>query len=396
MKYFISTLFICLCLVSVQAQNSEGIKKHSFSVSDLSDEAFKNFIQPQIEESQFIFFGEQHGIIEVGQATRILYDMARPSGYHTLCIETDAIAAKTITSFFDTEDAVKVARQLDAKYTFSIPFYANEDDYNMFENVVRSGGTLWGIDQTLMTQFRLNFDYMITHTKSATFKSKLIPLREKAITAFEKTIAEKDFMAPYIFKYDEQTHQNLLKIAETEEEQEILENFKNTKEIYEYNFNRQYYLNNEVRARLMKRNFMKYYREAQKEEPTPKVLFKLGGNHAARGLTRTRVYDIANLGSELAISNGMESLHVLCMGVSGTQNVANPFEPEKAVQSIDASKTLPKEFIDLTTNADNKYQIIDTKALRPEAHTFSKEVREIIFKYDVIILLKDAKALTSF
>jgi hypothetical protein len=322
--------------------------------------------------------------------------MARPSGYHTLCVETDAIAAKTITSFFDTENAVKAARQLDAKYTFSIPFYNNEEDYNMFESVLRSGGTLWGIDQTLMTQFRLNFDYMIAHTKSETFKSKLIPLREKAITAFEKTIVEKDFMAPYIFKYDAQTHQDLIAIATVPEEKEILENFKSTKEIYEYNFRGQYYLNNEVRARLMKRNFMKYYKEAQKEEPTPKVLFKLGGNHAARGLTKTRVYDIANLGSELAISNDMESLHILCMGVSGTQNVANPFEPEKAVQSIDASSILPKEFIDLAITTADKYQIIDTKALRPEAHTFSEEVKGIIFKYDVIILVKDAKALTSF
>ncbi|MEP0263702.1 hypothetical protein [Dokdonia sp.] len=396
MKYFISRLFIYLSVVSIQAQNSEGIEKHSFSVSNLSDVAFKDFIQPQIQESQFIFFGEQHGIIEVGQATHVLYDMARPFGYHTLCIETDAIAAKTITSFFDTEDAVKTAQQLNIKYPFSIPFYANEEDFKMFENVLRSGGTLWGIDQTLMTQFRLNFDYMITHTKSEAFKSKLIPLKEKAMTAFEKTIAEKDFMAPYIFKYDTQTHQDLIAVATMAEEKEVLENFKNTKEIYEYNFRGQYYLNNEVRARLMKRNFMKYYKEAQKVEPTPKVLFKLGGNHAARGLTRTKVYDIANLGSELAITNGMESLHILCMGISGTQNVANPFEPEKAVQPIDASKTLPKEFIDLAITTAHKYQIINTKALRPEARTFSEEVRDIIFKYDVIILVKDAKALTSF
>lgn len=396
MKYRILTLFISLSSLTVFAQNLELIKKHSFSVSELSDAQFKNFIQPRIQESQFVFLGEQHGIFEVGEATSILYTLAQPFGYHTLCIETDATAAKTITSFFDKKDPLATAKKLDDKYDFSIPFYNNEEDVSMFENVLTSGGTLWGIDQSLMTQFRLNFEYLIDHTESAAFKKALEPLREKAIAAFEKTVREKDFMAPYIFSYDDETHQGLLTLASTTEEKEILKALKKTQEIYAYNFSGEYYLNNEVRARHMKRNFMRYYKEAQQKEATPKVLFKLGGNHAARGLTRTRVYDIANLGAELATMNDMESLHILMMGVSGIQNIANPFEPEKSKQAIDASGTVPKEFIDQTLAGTQKYQIIDTKALRPKSNTFSKEVQKIIFAYDVVILVKEARPLTSY
>ena len=396
MNQRILTLLISLSSLTVFAQNLELIKKHSFSVPELSDAQFKDFIQPRIAESQFVFLGEQHGIIEVGQATSLLYTLAQPFGYNTLCIETDATAAKTIMSFFDTKDALATAKTIDAKYDFSIPFYNNEEDFSMFGNVLKSGGVLWGIDQSLMTQFRLNFEYLINHTKSTTLKQALIPLREKAIAAFEKTVREKDFMAPYIFSYDDETHSQLLGMASTSEEKEILRALKKTQEIYAYNFGGEYYLNNEVRARHMKQNFIRYYKAAQQKEETPKVIFKLGGNHAARGLTRTRVYDIANLGSELAMFNSMESLHLLVMGVSGIQNVANPFEPAKSKHPIDVSDILPKELIQQTLEGDHKYQVIDTKALRPKAHTFSKEVRTLIFKYDVVILLKDAQPLSSF
>lgn len=84
------------------------------------------------------------------------------------------------------------------------------------------------------------------------------------------------------------------------------------------------------------------------------------------------------------------------MGVSGIQNIANPFEPEKSKQAIDASGTVPKEFIDQTLAGTQKYQIIDTKALRPKSNTFSKEVQKIIFAYDVVILVKEARPLTSY
>ncbi len=396
MKYRFLTLLIYLSSLSLFAQNIELIQKHSFSVPELSDTQFKDFMQPRIQESQFVFLGEQHGIVEVGQATSMLYSLGNPFEYKTLCIETDATAAKTITSFFDEKDPLIAAQSLDTKYDFSIPFYNNEEDVKMFENVLESGGVLWGIDQSLMTQFRLNFEYLIENTRDKKFKSALLPLREKAIAAFEKTVREKDFMAPYIFSYDDDTHKELLNLASTSEEKEILKALKKTQEIYTYNFTGEYYLNNEVRARHMKQNFIRYYKTAQQKEATPRVLFKLGGNHAARGLTKTRVYDIANLGSELAILNDMESLHILMMGVSGKQNVANPFEPSKSKQTIDASDTLPKELIDQTLAGAHKYQIIDTKALRPKSHTFSKEVRALIFKYDVVILLKDAQPLSSF
>lgn len=396
MKYRFLTLLIGLSSLTLFAQNIELIQKHSFSVPELSDTQFKDFIQPRIQESQFVFLGEQHGIVEVGQATSTLYSLGTPFGYKTLCIETDATAAKTITSFFDEKDPLFAAQSLDTKYDFSIPFYNNEEDVKMFENILTSGGTLWGIDQSLMTQFRLNFEYLIENTRNKQFKSALMPLKEKAIVAFEKTIREKDFMAPYIFSYDNDTHNRLLSLTSTSEEKEIICALKKTKEIYGYNFSGDYYLNNEVRARHMKQNFIRYYKHAQQKETTPKVLFKLGGNHAARGLTRTNVYDIANFGAELAMMNDMESLHILMMGVSGKQNVANPFDPSKSKQAIDASDTLPKELIHQTLTGAHKYQVIDTKALRPKSHTLSKEVRALIFKYDIVILLKDAQPLTSF
>ncbi|WP_299218065.1 hypothetical protein [uncultured Aquimarina sp.] len=396
MKQVVILSIIWTFFLSVNGQEKGLLETNSFFIADISNSKFTQFIKPKIQESQFVFLGEQHGIIEVGEITSLLYNIAQPFGFRTLCIETDDVAAKTLSSFLDLESPINKAKEFEKKYPFTIPFYNNYEDFEMFKNIFKLEGSLWGIDQSLMTQFRYNFDYIINRTSNKKLKNALIPLREQAITSYKKAIEEKDFMAPFIFQYSESIHQELMSLTIDSVEKEIIEQLWKTKEIYEYNFNGEYYLNNQIRGRLMKSNFMNYYRKASLLDSLPKVVFKLGANHAALGLTRTNIYDISNLCSELAIMNGMESLHILAMGISGVQRLANPFEPSKTLHTINENKYLPEEFLALTGKSDEKYLVIDTRALRPYANKFSRKVKQFIFKFDVIILIKDAKPLTSF
>lgn len=201
-------------------------------------------------------------------------------------------------------------------------------------------------------------------------------------------------MAPFIFKYSDKLHNKLLALIKTEDEKKIINDLKFTKEIYMYNFQKQFYKNNNERAKLMKHNFLNYYNEAKINEDTPKVLFKLGANHVGKGFNNTNVLDISNLVSELAVLNNKTSLHVYAMGVNGTKNLGNPFAPVSVVP-FDNSKDLPEELTEIVINQKEKYLVIDATQLRLKVNSLSNKMKDLVLKYDVLIYIKNCEALEN-
>ena len=132
-------------------------------------------------------------------------------------------------------------------------------------------------------------------------------------------------------------------------------------------------------------------------DTTPKVILKLGATHATRGLSMTKIYDVSNYLSELAIYNNMRSLHFMVAGISGTVMQGNPFA-ENPVGEFDNTKELPKELQEISAKFDKKYAIVHLEALREKSYgnNFSEELKQFIFNYDILVLIKDAQALESF
>lgn len=181
-------------------------------------------------------------------------------------------------------------------------------------------------------------------------------------------------------------------LTATEQEREVLYQLKTTKQIYELNFARHYYQNNAQRAALMKRNFMRYYQQTAEEDPTPKVIFKMGANHAGRGLTNTNVYDIGNLATELAVTNDLESLHILVMGVEGEMRIGNPFAPVPTAP-FDNTEDFPDEIQQLLELETSQHLVVDLEPLRTKAKQYSHAFQQLMFRYDVAIYVRNAQPL---
>ena len=71
--------------------------------------------------------------------------------------------------------------------------------------------------------------------------------------------------------------------------------------------------NNTVREAQFKRNFMIRYRDALKEGPAPRMLFKFGSWHMYHGRSPGGAFTIGNLAHELAISAGLDAYGVLLL-----------------------------------------------------------------------------------
>lgn len=398
-KEMIRSLFILgisLACITSSAQDEPLFASHSITVDNLEDAALDDFLRPHMENTQFVMVGEQHFIQEVGMVTKAVYELAEEYGYRTLCIENDALMAEQITRLAEADDPAGAARAFHQQFPFTVAFYENDEDYDLLGHVVKSGGELWGIDQTLMSQFRFNYSYLIEHTKSAAFAEKLQEQLDLATASYEEAMSNKSFQAVYYFKYNEALNEELLALAQTPAEKEVIFQLGKTKEIYDYNLSGQYYLNNEIRGQLMKSNFMRYYRAAQESEEMPKVVFKLGASHTYRGLTPTRIYDISNLVTELANMNGQRSFHIKVLGISGTNNIGFPFAPAP-MADFDNTEDFPQEIQDwLEDLPDDKYAVLNLEPLRVKARSYSAEMQKLMFAHDVLILVRDAQPLSTF
>lgn len=388
-KFKLFILFVFSTII-LSAQNI--IEKHLFTINKIdTSKQFTSFIKNKIENSQFIMLGEQHGIKEVSQLTNLLYNIAYPYGYNTLCIETSPFAANVLDSF-SSKNIEEKLKGLYKKYPVVIPFYNNKNDIEIFENLKSNQGKLWGIDQVFMVEFRLIFDHLVNQTKNTQLRNAVKPLLKEAIEGFDNAVKNKNYMAPFMFKYTDKLHSKLMTLAITKGEKELLKDLKKTKEIYLHNFQKRYYQNNNERAMLMKHNFLKLWNTNLVNKQHPKVLFKLGANHVGKGLNGTNVFDIANLISELAIVNNKKSLHMYVSGINGMQNLGNPFAPVSIIP-FDYSNKLPEEIIELLKKHEDKYIIIDAEKLREQANTFSNTMKELILKYDILIYIKNCNAL---
>jgi len=387
---------IALCLTNqASAQKPKPLENYIITTDSLGSSEMTEFFSSKIATSQFVMVGEQHGLKEVGEITSLFYNMGQPLGYKYLCIETDAVAASQIEQNAKENNPAELAKENYESFPFAIPFYNNYDDYELFSTVTRSGGNIWGIDQTFMAQFRLNFDYLERTTSNQEFKNELNKLKVSANAAFEKAIAEKDFTAPFIFRYSDKMHNKLMGLAQSGTEKEVLMQLKKTKEIYMLNFAKESYLSNSKRALLMKQNFLKYYDEAIKIEEHPKVVFKLGANHIMKGLNNSNVYDISNLVAELAMMNSMNSTHVFVQGINGESAVGNPFSPTPT-KAFDQTRDFPLEIQQSLEELTKKYFVLDLSQLRPGAKSYSSELQEWMFQYDLVILIKDAHSTRPF
>lgn len=389
------TVLVILLSTACLAQQDSLLKAHTIYANDFEETAITQYLNDRISSSQFILLGETHGIVEVGEITNSLYNMSQPFGFNTLVIETDPLAASMLTGFLDTEDPLGQATAFENKYPWSIAFYNNREDYDLLTNVAKQGGKLWGIDQTLMAGFRMAFWTLVENSNNPALTELARKELERADSGYKEAVSSKNFMVAYIFQYSQEIHDSLIQAATEKWERDLLEDLWKTKEIYDYQFKGEYYWNNEIRGQLMKHNFMAYYKEAQITDTLPKAVFKLGYNHAGRGRTFTRIYDIGNLASELANANGMRSMNILAAGISGFQNRSNPVETDKDSIPIERSKYIPGEMLNLAEGSAKKYVVIKTEELRSQANKFSDQVQNFLFKFDLIVLIKDAIPLTK-
>ncbi|MBO3700859.1 hypothetical protein [Roseivirga sp. E12] len=359
-----------------------------------------DFLIKEATDSHFLLLGENHGIAEVPVFTIALMRAMAPKGYKYYATEIGPETAQILTERLKTTDVDQVFSESFKKHPWSIPFLAWQDETAIVAELKRQTGlshnNLWGLDQEFIISARMLLNKLIKIAPNNEAKTVAESYYEKALSGFDKAVETK---VPLVFMSSATADDyNKLRTAfkGSEEALKIINEMQESQEVYDkLMVKRVGFESNQQRANMMKRNFMHYYDQAEKQEPSPRVIVKLGANHTYKGYNSLGAMDIGNFVHEFAASKRQNSFHVYIGAHKGHLNSYNLLSKS----TDDKNKAFDESGDDRSgafyEAANGEATLFDLRPLREMI--FYKQVKnlhpnfvKLVFSYDAFLVIPEA------
>lgn len=359
-------------------------------------------------KARYVLIGEEHGLAEIPQLTRAIYEKSSP-GFEIYGAEIGNLAAEEVASMAKDSRGLPAFDDFQRKFPFAIPFIVFQEDAELIALAARSGKVV-GLDQ----EFLLGTVWLLGEVEKA-----LRPLSPEAADQAAITLAEEKQVFAAMFASGDRDAGEVfvnrplppgwerwkasLAGPGTPEKARALRAMKALEEtqfIYELYDQQRYHDNNDQRGKVMKAHW-----QAQTAGPdgcsgTGRALVRLGANHVIRGMSPLGISDVGNFLAELATAQGVESLHVLVLPVSGSLNAWLPFLPgETTAVAIDAKAEdydFYRELLDALP-ADGGRAVYDLRPLRARHRRLSKgrpNLEKVLLGYDLVVVVDKAHPAT--
>lgn len=354
-----------------------------------------------LQQSDYILVGEQHGLRESSEFVKTLLLQGEKYGYHTLAIETDPYVASNLEEIHRSQDPLSVAMNRNQDMPFLMPFYENTDDHNMLSMLDYSGkNVLWGLDQVFMGATRLIFEKLAAIAITQEQRNISQNFLQKAMGGVRKVLETRNFQFAPMLQLTSNDFQ-LLRDAFVNHEMAInlINDLQRSKEIYLLNFSGQIYENNLLRSKLIKQRFFQYYNRAKTNGTDPKIIFKFGDTHMAKGHSFTDVLDIGNAVFEKAEAEGKRSTHILFHAIKGTSNAFNPVSGDEAKRVVfDRTEKIPAAIFNAVAQKgqEGKWVLFDLRPLRKYVHKMEGRLKSYVLNFDFYLVIPEAHATGNF
>lgn len=253
----------------------------------------------EIKQSNSVLLGETHFTNEIPYFTNALTNEVK---FDNFFLEVDPYSVDII----ETKIKSLSDEQLNSfvkEYSTNFSFLEYEPEFDLFKNLVKRNTKIFGVEQISVFA-----DQMIISRLKATSKNK------KAIEIYEqmlqnsKLIASKEGLEKYYLLSEDclQKIDLLLQLKLSDKERKEIEDLKLSREIYVKR-------SHPLRIQLLKKILL----TQMPEWKSKKNLFKFGAVHVPKGetiLTKTDIYDIGNLISNIEEANYRKSLHIMLIG----------------------------------------------------------------------------------
>lgn len=270
-----------------------------------------NVLLDDIKQSNSILLGETHFTNEIPYFTNAVINEVKFDNYF---LEVDPYTVDII----ETKVKSLPAEQLNTfvkEYSSNFSFLEYEPEFDLVKDLVKRNTKIYGVEQ-----ISIFADQMILSSLKGTSKNK------KAIEIYEqmlqhsKQIASKEGLEKYYILSEDclQKIDLLLKLKLSDKERKEIEDLKLSREIYTKR-------NHPLRIQLLKNILLNQLSDWKSK----KNLFKFGAVHVPKGetiLTKTDIYDIGNLVSNIEEGNYRKSVHIMLVGKGEDEDDTNSFK----------------------------------------------------------------------
>lgn len=358
------------------------------------------FLLDEAKAAHFVLIGEGHGSIETPLFMEAYLREALDFGYDRLVIEASPFVTPQLERLAQAPDAVPYVEFM-RKHPFSIPFYFWREEFELLQWFVKAspypGAKLWGLDQELILSDRLVFERLTQIAPNTAAAAVAEEYLERALQSYAQLVASKDPRQQFLLSLENEDFQRLetaFRASATSEAGRILADLRHTYEIYTQFFGSRRFESNLQRSALMKRNFIGHYMKALEiDKRDPKLFFKFGASHMAKGRDLIGTHDLGNLIMELANQRGQKSFNLFVIGRRGTANAYFPFtaneaDKQRPVDAIAAYAPLFDAAPLLAAADPDAWTLIDLRPTR--AALFARGLRGIDAGLENVVLSFDA------
>jgi len=303
----LTLLFLTLFITNFNyAQNrvlDSLVQKNGFAFQPDKNISFQgkgwNVLLDEIKQSNSVLLGETHFTNEIPYFTNAVINDVKFDNYF---LEVDPYSVDII----ETKIKSLPDEQLNSfvkEYSTNFSFLEYEPEFDLFKDLVKRNTKIYGAEQ-----ISIFADQMIISRLKETSKNK------KAVEIYDqmlqnsKLAASKEGMEKYYLLSEDclQKIDSLLQLKLSDKERKQIEDLKLSREIYVKR-------NHPLRIQLLKNILLTQLPDWKNK----KNLFKFGAVHLPKGetiLTKTDIYDIGNLVSNIEEANYRKSLHIMLVG----------------------------------------------------------------------------------
>jgi hypothetical protein len=352
--------------------------------------------------ARFTLIGEEHGVAETALLSTALFQALRGSGYSRMAVELSPPIAEDIEAAARRHGLKGIVDVLTNPGTFT--FYNLREEAKFLADVIqaapRNERVLWGLDREIFSDRYLiaRLQERVPERALEAF-TRLKQASTNALARFEQTrnpddlflLAEDPALVSAVrAAWPNPDHQSDL-IMRTLEESLAIEAAERTGGAWPYL---------QRRAQWKRNNLARLLKSDERRKVPPKIMMKLGYNHAIRGANYVNVFDLGSMADEVAALTGDRAFHVIVLpGFGSQQAVPGQGRSFRSIATGDSdtfnagdrrlTRVLPN------VNATG-HEVIDLRALRPLAmrglEGWNTDLIRTIHGFDAAVIWKGAHA----
>jgi hypothetical protein len=347
-------------------------------------------VRADIQKSQFVLVGEDHGIAQIPLFAAAVAQEFKPAVF---VAEVDPYVAQAVTRLVAQPGPATAYLR---RYPEALCFFDWAEEFELVRTLRAQRVQLLGLDQVFITTsapFYAQLAGLVKGKPAKGYLQRQATRYQAQNQAFEK-LGNDDF----VLATQPQSaidSLGLLTQREGAAAQKMARDYATSYTIYKQQAH-------QLRVNLMKQNLLQALQPYQTATgpAVPKMLFKFGSNHLARGLSQSvkgEFYDIGNVVQNLADIQGQKSLHLYIIGKQGERAESdNPNFPARRVGTYTTAEN-PELLPFLNQVSGPAWSVFDLRPLRralttSQLHLANPSLERTILGYDYLLVIPETTA----